>query len=49
MFVSHGGRLGLSIDLKCIYLDAILWEKVGGQFCNICDLPQKIIDFYDNF
>jgi hypothetical protein len=29
------------IDLKCIYLDAMLWEKVGGQFCNICDLPPK--------
>jgi len=30
-----------AIDLKCIYLDAMLWEKVGGQFCNICDLPTK--------
>ena len=29
------------IDLKCIQLDAMLWEKVGGQFCNSCDLPQK--------
>ena len=19
----------------------MLWEKVGGQFCNTCDLPQK--------
>ncbi len=44
--VLRGAKL---IDLKCIYLDAMLWGKVGGQFCNICDLPPKNHRFLRQF